>query len=83
MRPLSRGYYLPNPSMDIEVDERWVNIYDLLRTDVLAREKDDKNLQYLLEVLGRVREDIRQNAKPLTAELCESKSQAESEGPLS
>ncbi|MCG2661532.1 MAG: hypothetical protein L6437_14960 [Kiritimatiellae bacterium] len=57
-----RGYYLPNPSMDIEVDERWVNIYDLLRTDVLAREKDDKNLQYLLEVLARVREKIRKNA---------------------
>jgi len=58
---LHRGYYLPNPSMDIEIDERWINIYDLLRTDILAREKKNKQLQRLLKALDTIRVEIRKH----------------------
>lgn len=59
---VSRGFYLPNPCLEIELDERWVNIYDLLRVDFLAREKKNKNLQYLLHVLADVRKEIEKAA---------------------
>lgn len=59
---ISRGFYLPNPCLEIEIDERWVNIYDLLRVDFLAREKKNKNLQYLLHVLADVRKEIEKAA---------------------
>ncbi len=55
---VSRGFYLPNPAMEIEVNELWINIYDLLRTDLLAREKDNEPLQYLLGVIDQIRQDI-------------------------
>lgn len=58
---LHRGYYLPNPLMDIEIDERWINIYDLLHTDILAREKNNKQLQRLLKALDTIRIDIRKH----------------------
>lgn len=59
---ISRGFYLPNPCLEIEIDEHWVNIYDLLRVDFLAREKKNKNLQYLLHVIAEVRKEIEKAA---------------------
>jgi len=59
---ISRGFYLPNPCLEVELDERWVNIYDLLRLDFLAREKSNKKLQYLLGVIKDIRKNVIEQA---------------------
>lgn len=58
-----RGFYLPNPTMAVEVAEKWVNVYDLLRTDILAREKQNDNLLRVLKMLDTIKEDIRKTAQ--------------------
>jgi hypothetical protein len=44
---IARGFYLPNPRMEIEAGEQWRNTYDVVNLDALEREKDDQNLQNL------------------------------------
>jgi len=69
---ISRGFYLPNPCLEVELDENWVNIYDLLRLDFLAREKNNKKLQYLLRVLADIRKEVEKAmARPLPAAATE------------
>jgi hypothetical protein len=49
-----RGFYIPNPALDIEVaEDEWVNVYDLVHISVLEREKENPNLQALLGVIRR------------------------------
>lgn len=47
------GYYVLNPIMEIEIEDKWINVYDLIHIDEL--EKEEKNLK-----LKRFTESIRQ-----------------------
>ncbi len=56
---LRRGYYVPNPDLEIEVGGEWVNIYTFIG---LGQMIDDRNphLQYFADVLDRVRQQYRE-----------------------
>jgi hypothetical protein len=48
---VARGFYLPNPRIEIETDEGWQNIYDVINLDALEQEKDDTDLQNLVSFI--------------------------------
>ncbi|HSB70339.1 MAG TPA: hypothetical protein VLT62_13490 [Candidatus Methylomirabilis sp.] len=48
---VNRGFYLPNPLMEIEVEEQWVNLYDVIHLDALEQEKDDAALQHAIRYI--------------------------------
>ena len=39
------GYYILNPVLEIEIQEQWFNVYDLIHIRELAMEKHDPNLE--------------------------------------
>lgn len=41
---VQRGYYIINPSLELEIDGKWVNVYDMIHIDELANEKNDRFL---------------------------------------
>jgi hypothetical protein len=51
---VARGFYLPNPRMEIQTGERWQGIYDVINLDALEREKDNKNLQNLVRFIRKL-----------------------------
>ena len=48
---VNRGFYLPNPVMEIEVRGQWVNLYDVIHLDALEQEKDDAALQHAIRYI--------------------------------
>mgnify|MGYP000563169603 CR=1 FL=1 len=56
------GFYLPNPWLELEVDERWVNVYDLLPLADLRREQQNARLQYFLNYLDQLKTRMAQTA---------------------
>jgi hypothetical protein len=44
-----RGYYILNPRMEVEVNDAWVNVYDLLQIEHLEKERDNPRLQQFVE----------------------------------
>lgn len=47
-----RGYYVPNPTLAIEVaEDEWVNVYDLVRLDTMEGHGDLKKLSALVKKL--------------------------------
>jgi hypothetical protein len=52
---ISRGFYIPNPCMDFEQGETWVNVLDLLHIDTLACEQDNKRLAHFIDYLRKMR----------------------------
>jgi hypothetical protein len=52
---VQRGFYLPNPTMAIEMGEQWVNLYELIHLDALEQEKDDVHLQQAIRHIRNLR----------------------------
>ena len=46
---MQRGYYILNPRMEIEVNDRWVNVYDLMQIEHLEQERDNPSLQRFVQ----------------------------------
>ena len=40
-----RGFYLPNPAIEVEMGDQWLNLYDIIHLDALEQERDDTRLQ--------------------------------------
>jgi hypothetical protein len=55
---VSHGFYVPNPAMDIEIENAWINVCDLLHLDTMD-EGAEKRLKDLLDVMRHVREQGR------------------------
>jgi hypothetical protein len=55
---VSHGFYVPNPAMDIEVENSWINVCDLLHLDTMD-EGAEKRLKDLLDVMRHVRKQGR------------------------
>jgi hypothetical protein len=55
---VSHGFYVPNPAMEIEIENAWINVCDLLRLDSMD-EGAEKRLKDLLDVMRHVREQGR------------------------
>jgi hypothetical protein len=51
---VSHGFYVPNPAMDIEIENSWINVCDLLHLDTMD-EGAEKRLKDLLDVMRHVR----------------------------
>ena len=44
-----RGYYILNPRMEVEVNDAWVNVYDLMQIEHLEKEKENRMLQQFVQ----------------------------------
>jgi hypothetical protein len=55
---VSHGFYVPNPAMDIEIENSWINVCDLLHLDTMD-EGAEKRLKDLLDVMRHVRKQGR------------------------
>lgn len=55
---VSHGFYVPNPAMDIEIENSWINVCDLLHLDTMD-EGAEKRLKDLLDVIRYVRKNGR------------------------
>jgi len=53
---VSRGFYVPNPAMDIEIENAWINVCDLLHLDTME-EGAEERLKDLLDVMRHVRKE--------------------------
>jgi hypothetical protein len=71
---VSHGFYVPNPAMDIEIENSWINVCDLLHLDIMA-EGAEKRLKDLLDVMrhvqkqGRLEPSIRLRSSPFHSTL--------------
>ena len=52
---VQRGFYLPNPSLEIEMGDRWVNLYEMIHLEALEQEKDDTRLQGVIDHVRNLR----------------------------
>jgi hypothetical protein len=59
---IMRGLYIPNPAMDVAVQDKWMNFYDVINLDVLEQEKDDTRLQHVIRFIRKYREQAAQPA---------------------
>ncbi len=55
---IRRGYYLPNPCLELERDGTWVNILDLLHISHLEQEDDQATLRHFLAFIRRLQQRI-------------------------
>ncbi len=46
---VQRGYYILNPRMEVEVNEAWVNVYDLMQIEHLEQERDNPEIQRFVQ----------------------------------
>lgn len=53
------GHYIPNPTLEILIDEEWVNIYDLIHLDEI-----EQNARYNTFVFDSIREFREQDREP-------------------
>ncbi len=48
---ISLGHYILNPNIEINIQEQWINIYDLIHIKELEKEKSDEKLQYFISFI--------------------------------
>ena len=51
-----RGYYVLNPLLEVEVNGRWDNVYDLIHLDELAKDDEDPRLREFAQSIQQWRE---------------------------
>ncbi len=55
---LARGFYIPNPNLEIETTEdQWENVYDLIHIAALEQESDNPRLQELIRIVRLIQRD--------------------------
>ena len=52
---VQRGFYLPHPMIEVEIDGQWVNLYETIHLDALEQEKDDARLQHAILYIRNLR----------------------------
>ena len=62
-----RGYYIPNPLMEIELGDAFVNVYTLIGLEALAQETDNEGIQRFVVFLELVKADLTTPAVPMEA----------------
>jgi hypothetical protein len=50
-----RGFYLPNPGLEIAIGDRWANLYEIINLDSLEQEKEDVYLQKVIAHIRRLK----------------------------
>jgi ankyrin repeat protein len=63
-----RGYYILNPRMEVEVNDAWVNVYDLLQIEHLEKEKDNPRLQQFVDYVRRWQKVLMAAPAPVSPE---------------
>ncbi|TAL61667.1 MAG: hypothetical protein EPN85_04210 [Bacteroidetes bacterium] len=48
---LERGYYVLNPELEIQINDQWLNIYELMQTEKMTPEQNNKMIKMRLEKL--------------------------------
>lgn len=61
---VQQGHYVPNPLMEIQIGEQWVNVYDLTELAELRTQRN-RNLVYYLDQIAFARQHL--TANPETA----------------
>ncbi len=51
-----RGYYVINPVLEVELEGRWINVYDLIHINELEKEKDNVDLNRFVAAIREWRE---------------------------
>jgi hypothetical protein len=57
--PQKRGYYLLNPLLEVEQQERWINIYDLAGLTLLRKVSPSLTVKNLIDQIFKMREQMR------------------------
>jgi hypothetical protein len=57
---LQQGYYLPNPLLEILVDEEWVNIYDLIDLEDIKQNHDSSG-GGVIDMINNFRKQLTEN----------------------
>jgi len=52
---IALGKYILNPTMEIQIEEQWINAYDLMHLDELRQETENKHLQSYLAHIEKIR----------------------------
>ena len=52
---IAYGKYILNPTMEIQIEDQWINAYDLMHIDELRQETENKPLQSYLAHIEKVR----------------------------
>jgi len=60
---IGHGKYILNPTMEIQVEDQWINAYDLVQFDELCKETDNKPLQSYLSHIAKVRGKLEERAR--------------------
>lgn len=54
---ISHGYYILNPLLEIEVQDNWINVYDLIHLSEMEKEKKNHRLQFLISYIHEWRKE--------------------------
>ena len=54
---LERGYYLLNPELDVLIDSKWKNVYDVMRIEKIKKHTEEEKIKKLQ---GRLLSDIKE-----------------------
>ncbi|NLN01655.1 MAG: DUF1186 domain-containing protein [Lentisphaerae bacterium] len=65
---IRRGYYLPNPCLELEQNGVWTNVLDLLHISDLEREPDQERLGHFLAYIRRLQKRIAAELEKQAAE---------------
>ena len=55
---IRRGYYLPNPCLELERNGEWVNVLDLLNIAALEQERDQAGLTHFLAYFRKAQQEV-------------------------
>ena len=59
---IAHGFYVLNPVMEVEVDDRWVNVYDWMRLDEVQAETKNNQLAYYISFISKMRAKMEKEA---------------------
>jgi hypothetical protein len=58
------GYYILNPVLEVEIEEHWINVYDLIHIGELEKEQGNKSLAYFARYVREWRERAAKAGQP-------------------
>ena len=61
---VSHGFYIPNPLLEVEMDDTWVGFYELIPMEDLRKEKDNGRLQYFLDYVVKLKKSLADAVRP-------------------
>jgi DUF2075 family protein len=64
-----RGFYLPNPMIEVEVGDQWFNLYEIIHLDALEQERDDTRLQSAIRHIRNLGSGVQLGAREPDADF--------------